>query len=92
MGVHANHLRVTEIRALLNKERYEALDVRDPIAIAQAAGRFIPWTQCSPISLPKRCWTCISRSYPSRKPPSCWATSRKRLGDYSDRARFLVEK
>ena len=28
MGVHANHLRVTEIRALLNKERYEALDVR----------------------------------------------------------------
>ncbi|MEO8284959.1 MAG: helix-turn-helix domain-containing protein [Chloroflexota bacterium] len=40
MSVHANHLRVTEIRTLLNKERYEALAVRDPIAIAQAAERF----------------------------------------------------
>jgi excisionase family DNA binding protein len=40
VSVHANHLRVAEIRALLNRERYEALDVRDPIAIAQAAERF----------------------------------------------------
>ncbi len=40
MGVRASHLRVEEIRALLNKERYEALDVRDPIAIAQAAERY----------------------------------------------------
>ena len=40
MGVHASHMRVAAIRALLNKERYEALDVRDPIAIAQAAERF----------------------------------------------------
>jgi excisionase family DNA binding protein len=40
VSVHANHLRVAEIRALLNKERYEALDVRDPVAIAQAAERY----------------------------------------------------
>jgi excisionase family DNA binding protein len=40
VGVHASHMRVSAIRALLNKERYEALDVRDPIAIAQAAERF----------------------------------------------------
>jgi excisionase family DNA binding protein len=40
VSVHANQLRVMEIRALLNRERYEALDVRDPIAIAQAAERF----------------------------------------------------
>lgn len=40
MGVHANHMRVSDIRTLLNQERYEALDVRDPIAIAQAAERF----------------------------------------------------
>jgi len=40
VSVHANRLRVEEIRALLNRERYEALDVRDPIAIAQAAERF----------------------------------------------------
>jgi excisionase family DNA binding protein len=33
-------MKVADIRALLNKERYEALDVRDPIAIAQAAERF----------------------------------------------------
>jgi excisionase family DNA binding protein len=33
-------LRVAEIRALLNRERYQALDVRDPIAIAQAAERY----------------------------------------------------
>jgi excisionase family DNA binding protein len=38
--VRANHLRVEDIRALLNRERYEALAVRDPIAIAQAAERF----------------------------------------------------
>ena len=40
MSVHASHMKVADIRALLNKERYEALDVRDPIAIAQAAERF----------------------------------------------------
>lgn len=40
MSVHANHMRVADIRARLNQERYEALDVRDPIAIAQAAERF----------------------------------------------------
>jgi excisionase family DNA binding protein len=33
-------MRVADIRKLLNSERYEALDVRDPIAIAQAAERF----------------------------------------------------
>ena len=38
--MRANHLRVEDIRALLNRERYEALAVRDPIAIAQAAERF----------------------------------------------------
>lgn len=40
MSVHSSHMKVADIRALLNKERYEALDVRDPIAIAQAAERF----------------------------------------------------
>jgi excisionase family DNA binding protein len=40
LSVRANHLRVEDIRALLNRERYEALAVRDPIAIAQAAERF----------------------------------------------------
>ena len=40
MSVHASHMKVADIRALLNRERYEALDVRDPIAIAQAAERF----------------------------------------------------
>jgi excisionase family DNA binding protein len=40
VSVHANHMRVADIRNMLNKERYEALDVRDPIAIAQAAERF----------------------------------------------------
>jgi excisionase family DNA binding protein len=40
VGVHASHMRVSAIRDLLNRERYEALDVRDPIAIAQAAERF----------------------------------------------------
>ena len=40
MSVHANHLKVSEVRALLNRERYEALDVRDPIAIEKAAERY----------------------------------------------------
>ena len=40
MTVHANHMSVAAIRAMLNKERYEALDVRDPIAITLAAERF----------------------------------------------------
>jgi excisionase family DNA binding protein len=38
--VHANQMSVAEIRELLNKERYEALAVRDPIAIARAAERY----------------------------------------------------
>ncbi len=33
-------MRVEDIRALLNEERYEALAVRDPIAIARASERF----------------------------------------------------
>ena len=40
MSVRANHLPVREIRALINRERYEALAVRDPIAIATAAERY----------------------------------------------------
>ena len=40
MTVHANHLSIAQIRALLNRERYEALAVRDPIAIARAAERY----------------------------------------------------
>jgi excisionase family DNA binding protein len=40
VGIHASHMRVADIRAMLNQERYEALDVRDPIAIAQASERF----------------------------------------------------
>ncbi len=40
LAVRANHLRVSDVRALLNRERYEALDVRDPIAIARAAERY----------------------------------------------------
>jgi len=38
--VHVNHMKVSEIRAMLNQERYEALDVRDPIAIDKAAERY----------------------------------------------------
>ncbi len=33
-------MKVSEIRAQLNRERYEALDVRDPIAIEKAAERY----------------------------------------------------
>lgn len=40
LAVRSNHIRVVELRELLNRERYEALDVRDPIAIARAAERF----------------------------------------------------
>ena len=40
MSVHANHMPVADILALLNRERYEALEVRDPIAIARAAERY----------------------------------------------------
>lgn len=40
LSVHANQLRIGDIRALLNRERYEALAVRDPIAIALAAERY----------------------------------------------------
>ena len=38
--MQANHMSVGDIRAMLNRERYEALAVRDPIAIALAAERF----------------------------------------------------
>ena len=40
VSVHANQLRVGDVRNLLNRERYEALAVRDPIAIALAAERY----------------------------------------------------
>lgn len=40
MGVHASHKSIADIRAMLNDERYEALSVRDPIAIARAAERY----------------------------------------------------
>ncbi|HKP51572.1 MAG TPA: helix-turn-helix domain-containing protein [Chloroflexia bacterium] len=40
MAVNANHMRVGDIRALLNRERYEALSVRDPIAIDKASERY----------------------------------------------------
>ncbi len=40
VSLRANHLRVEEIVDLLDRERHEALAVRDPIAIAMAAERF----------------------------------------------------
>lgn len=40
LSVRSNHIKVADLRELLNRERYEALDVRDPIAIARAAERF----------------------------------------------------
>ncbi len=40
MSVRKNHMSVADLRALLNRERYEALSVRDPIAIAGAAERY----------------------------------------------------
>ncbi len=40
VAIRSNHMSVAELRAALNRERYEALDVRDPIAIARAAERF----------------------------------------------------
>lgn len=40
MSVRANHMRVEDIVALVDRERNEALAVRDPIAIAMAAERF----------------------------------------------------
>lgn len=40
MSIRVNHMKVGEIRAQLNRERYEALDVRDPIAIDKAAERY----------------------------------------------------
>jgi excisionase family DNA binding protein len=40
MSLRANHLRVEEIIGIVNRERHEALDVRDPIAIAMAAERY----------------------------------------------------
>jgi excisionase family DNA binding protein len=40
LSVHANHMRVQDIVDMLNRERQEALAVRDPIAIAVAAERY----------------------------------------------------
>ena len=40
MSIHSNHMRVGDIRARLNAERYEALHVRDPIAITLASERY----------------------------------------------------
>lgn len=40
MSVRANHLRVEEIIAMVDRERREALAVRDPLAIALAAERY----------------------------------------------------
>ena len=40
MSIHTNQMTIADIRSLLNKERYEALSVRDPIAIASAAERY----------------------------------------------------
>jgi excisionase family DNA binding protein len=40
MSLRANRLKIEDIIAFLNKERHEALDVRDPIAIALAAERY----------------------------------------------------
>lgn len=40
MAVRANHMSVANLRKILNDERYEALAVRDPIAIARAAERY----------------------------------------------------
>jgi excisionase family DNA binding protein len=40
VSVRANHMRVEELLDLINRERHEALDVRDPIAIALAAERY----------------------------------------------------
>ena len=40
VSVRANRMRAEEIMELLNRERYEALAVRDPIAIALAAERY----------------------------------------------------
>jgi excisionase family DNA binding protein len=40
VSIRANHMRVDELLALLDRERHEALDVRDPIAIALAAERY----------------------------------------------------
>ena len=40
MSINANHMRTRELRAHLNTERYEALSVRDPIAITLASERF----------------------------------------------------
>jgi excisionase family DNA binding protein len=40
VSLRANRLRVEEIIALLDRERHEALAVRDPIAISLAAERY----------------------------------------------------
>jgi len=44
VSVRANYMRVDELIALLDRERHEALDVRDPIAIALAAERYATLT------------------------------------------------
>jgi excisionase family DNA binding protein len=40
LSINTNHMKVSDIRAMLNRERYEALSVRDPIAIEKAAERY----------------------------------------------------
>jgi excisionase family DNA binding protein len=40
VSVRANHMRVQEVMEFINRERHEALAVRDPIAIALAAERY----------------------------------------------------
>jgi len=40
LSVRANHMRVEDIVQMLDRERQEALAVRDPIAIALAAERY----------------------------------------------------
>ena len=45
MSLRANHLKIDDIIAVLNRERHEALDVRDPIAIAMAAERYNTLTE-----------------------------------------------
>lgn len=40
MTVNVNQMKIADIRSMLNRERYQALDVRDPLAIAQAAERY----------------------------------------------------
>ncbi len=40
LSLRTNHMSAADIRSMLDRERYEALAVRDPIAIANAAERY----------------------------------------------------